>query len=309
MATSVERDSALSDTAEFIGKDQREAAFYEREPRLTARVDVAGRSHPGKVRENNEDHFLAVKRYRGRQILATSLSTELLDPSEDYAYTFSIADGMGGQRFGEIASELALQTGWDLGGDEIKWPVKMNDREEDDLRRKAEVFFSLIDKALQAEGRDHPHLAGMGTTLTVCYSTGPELFVMHAGDSRAYLFREGTLTQLTHDHTMGQVLVDSGVVESGSEVARKMGHVLTNCLGGPDHPVVVDVYHHRLQHGDLLLLCTDGLTDMVPDPEIASLLTLHPRPSAAADALLDLALQRGGKDNVTVLLARYAFGP
>lgn len=308
MSTSVERDSALNDTAEFVREERKEAKFFEREPRVQVQVEVAGRSHPGLVRENNEDHFLAVRRTRSREILQTSLPAELLDLSEDHAYTFSVADGMGGRQFGEIASQLALQTGWELGADEIKWTVKMNDREEEELRRKAEVFFTLIDKALYAETRSNPRLAGMGTTLTLCYSTGPELFVMHAGDSRAYLYRKGRLIRLTHDHTMGQVLVDSGIVEADSPVARKMSHVLTNCLGGPDQPVTVDVYHHILEHDDVLLLCTDGLTDMLNDPEIADTLSRHRAPSDAADALLKWALDRGGRDNVTILLARYAFG-
>jgi len=306
MSSSVESDPSLSDTGEFVAEDRGGGAYYESEPRLRVRVEFAGRSHPGKVRENNEDHYLASRRYRGREILGTSLPVETLDTAEDHAYAFSVADGMGGACFGEIASQLALQTGWELGGNEIKWAVKMNDREEEELRRKAEVFFTLIDDALQNEARANPRLAGMGTTLTLCYSTGPELFVMHAGDSRAYLFRDGRLTRLTHDHTMGQVLVDSGTVEPGSPVARRMSSILTNCLGGPDRPVTVEVSHHRLQHDDVLLLCTDGLTDMLGDPEIADVLGRRLPCPDAADALLHWSLERGGRDNVTVLLARYA---
>jgi protein phosphatase len=307
MASSIKPDPALIETAEFICEEHREEAFYEREPRLQVQMEFAARTHPGNIRENNEDQYLATRRYRGRDILGTSLPVELLDTSEDHAYVFTVADGMGGRRFGEIASHLALQTGWELGGDEIKWAVKMNNHEEDELRRKAEVFFSLIDTALQNEVRANPRLAGMGTTLTLCYSTGPELFVMHAGDSRAYLFRDTQLLRLTHDHTMGQVLVDSGIAEPGSPAARRMSHVLTNCLGGPDQPVTVDVSHHRLQHGDTLLLCSDGLTDMLSDPEIADVLGRHLPCSDTADALLNWSLERGGRDNVTVLLARYSF--
>jgi protein phosphatase len=308
MTSSVKPDPALTDTAEFIREERPESAFYEPEPRLKVQVEFAARSHPGNIRENNEDHYLATRRYRGREVLGTSLPVELLDTSEDYTYAFTVADGMGGRRFGEIASHLALQTGWELGAEEIKWAVKMNDREEDELRRKAEVFFSLIDAALRNEALANPRLRGMGTTLTICYSTGPELFVMHAGDSRAYLFRDGRLLRLTHDHTMGQILVDSGVAEPGSPAARKMSHVLTNCLGGPDQPVTVDVSRHRLQHGDTLLLCSDGLTDMLSDPEIADVLGRLLPCTETADALLNWSLERGGRDNVTVLLARYAFG-
>ncbi|RDJ93221.1 hypothetical protein B4Q13_23370, partial [Lacticaseibacillus rhamnosus] len=116
----------------------------------------------------------------------------------------AVADGMGGRNFGEIARLLALRTGWELGGDEIKWSMKMNDNEVDELKRKAEALFRLIDHALHVEARDHPRLAGMGTTFTVCYSTGDELFVVHAGDSRAYRFRGGVLRQLTRDNTLAR---------------------------------------------------------------------------------------------------------
>src|SRR5207248_7654 len=142
---------------------------------------VAARSHPGNVRPNNEDNYLAVQRFRGRRVLLSSVPPEILDVTEDHSYAFAVADGMGGCRFGELASLLALQVGWDLGGDEIKWSMKMNDREVAEMRQKAETFFHLVDEALHAQVRESPRLAGMGTTLTACYSTGPELFVMHVG--------------------------------------------------------------------------------------------------------------------------------
>jgi protein phosphatase len=238
-------------------------------------------------------------------VLLTSVPEEILDVSEDHSYTLAVADGMGGCRFGELASLLALQVGWDLGRDEIKWTMKTNDREVAEMRQKAETFFQLIDEALHAEIRESPRLAGMGTTLTVCYTTGPELFVMHVGDSRAYLFREGALQCLTRDHTLAQMLVDTGMAAPGSTEARKMRHVLTSVLGGPNDTISVDVNHHQLVDGDRLLLCTDGLTDMVPDDDIARVLSLHPTPADACQALIDLALERGGKDNVTVLLSSY----
>jgi protein phosphatase len=150
----------------------------------------------------------------------------------------------------------------------------------------------------------------MGTTLTVCYITGPELFVMHAGDSRAYLYRGGHLRRLTRDHTLAQSMIDSGIVEEGSPPERQSRHILTNCLGGPHSELQVDVDHHRLATGDCLLLCTDGLTRHVEDAEMVGVLEHHPVPEDACRALVDLALERGGKENVTVVLGRFAFpGP
>jgi protein phosphatase len=269
------------------------------------RVEVAGKSHPGLVRPNNEDQYLAVRRYRGREILATSLPEGLLDQTEDHAYTLAVADGMGGHSFGELASLLALRTGWELGGDEIKWTIRLNEHEVEEMQHKAEVFCRLIDESIHAEVRENPRLAGMGTTLTLCYSTGPNLFTIHVGDSRAYLYRAHTLMRLTRDHTLGQLLVDVGEVEPGSPKALRMRHILTNCLGGPSGGVTADVDLHLLEDGDRVLLCTDGLSDIVGDVEIAAVLNRHSSPSEACGALVDLALQRGGNDNVTVVVARY----
>ena len=296
-----------SDTGEFFATEDETSRFYAEDPRQRVRVIVAGKSDTGKVRPTNEDNFIAVKRYRGRELLATSLPRHMLERAEDYAYAFAVADGMGGRDFGELASLLALKTGWELGGDEIKWTVKITDREEEELRQKADVSFQLIHRAIHEAVRQNPKMSGMGTTLTVCYSTGPELFVMHAGDSRAYLIRDGKARQLTHDQNMAQVLVDAGVAKAGSAEAKKMRHVLTNCVGGQTGSVVVDVTQETLQHNDRLLLCSDGLNEMLTDDEIAAEVTRHPTPSDACDVLIALANERGARDNVTVVLAHYLF--
>ncbi len=295
------------ETGEFVAFDQQVSKFYETEPKTRVKVEVAGKSHPGKARPNNEDQYLAVRRYRGRQILTSSVPEEILEPTEDHAYTFAVADGLGGQNFGELASFLALRTGWELGGDEIKWTVKINEHESEELRRKAEVFFRLIDQSLHAEVRENPKLTGMATTLTLCYSIGPKLFVMHVGDSRAYLYSGGTLHRLTHDHNLGQLMVDSGVASPGSAKFKKYQHVLTNVLGGTEKSVEVDVDEHLLADGDRLLLCTDGLFSEISDDEIARTLEQYPEPSDACQALIDLTLTSPARDNVTVVLARYRF--
>ena len=294
------------DTGEYAAVEDQAAKFYESEPRIRVRVEVAGKSDPGAVRPNNEDNFLVVRRYRGREILASSLPTELLEGSEDHAYTLAVADGMGGRSFGELASLLALRTGWELGGDEIKWPVRLNDREVEEFDRKAQVFCRLIDEALQAEIRGNPRLAGMGTTLTLCYSTGPNLFTIHVGDSRAYIHRRGRLHRLTHDHNLGQILVDAGRARPGSPEALRMRHILTNCLGGSEG-VKADVAHHVLADDDRVLLCTDGLVEAVGEEEIGRILDRHPDPAGASEALIARALEGRARDNVTAVVARYRF--
>jgi protein phosphatase len=145
----------------------------------------------------------------------------------------------------------------------------------------------------------------MGTTLTGAYTVGPEVIIAHVGDSRAYLYHDGRLTQLTRDHTLAQEYLDLGL-----PAARSWYHILTNCLGGPERGVRVEFHHFRLSDGDRLLLCTDGLSDMIGNEEIAGILGQHSHPQEATQALVDRALERGGKDNVTVVLAHYAMtGP
>jgi protein phosphatase len=142
----------------------------------------------------------------------------------------------------------------------------------------------------------------MGTTLTGAYTVGPEAFIGHVGDSRAYLYRAGRLAQLTRDHTMAQLAHDIGLPVT----KQSWHHTLTNCLGGGGAELWVDFHHVRLADGDRLLLCTDGLTSMVPDDEIAAVLSRPAPPQEQAQALVDATLQGGGKDNVTVVVAHYA---
>ena len=296
-------DPELSDTGEYLAFEELVARFFEVEPRTAVHVEFGALSHPGLVRENNEDHYLVVHRRRVRDVLLSNLPVERLNQAEQEAYSLLVADGIGGHAFGELASFLALRAAWDLGSNEIKWTVKMNQREADELKEKAAVLFRLLDRALRSAAQAQPQLSGMGTTVTVCYTTGPELFVLHAGDSRAYLYRGGGLRRLTRDHTHAQAMIDAGLAEPESDAAMSRRHVLTNYVGGGN--VAVDVEHHRLADGDRLLLCTDGLTDLVSEVEIAALLEAHPRPDEACRALVDRALDGGGRDNITVVLACY----
>jgi protein phosphatase len=297
-------DREVPDDAEDVAFEELVARFFEEEPHTAVRVEFGALSHKGLVREDNEDHYLVVRRRRARDVLLSNLPVERFHQAKQEAYSLVVADGMGGQAFGKLASCLTLLAGWDLGSDEIKWPIKINRRESDELAQKAAVLFSLLDRALLSAAKARPQLSGMGTTLTICYTTGPELFVLHAGDSRAYLYRGGALRRLTRDHTLAQEMIDAGIAEPESDAEMSQRHVLTNWVGGGN--VAVQVAHHQLAHGDRLLLCTDGLTSLVSEIEIATLLDAHPRPDDACRALVERALDYGGFDNITVVLASYA---
>ncbi|MFN0053814.1 MAG: PP2C family protein-serine/threonine phosphatase [Planctomycetales bacterium] len=265
-------------------------------------VDLGAASHCGLVRPNNEDHYAAVRRIRKRDILKTNVDVSDLVLPEDHAYVLVVADGVGGRGFGELASELVLRLGWDVASQMPCWIMKFDDRLMFKIREQVESYARQIQAALQEEIRSNPALAGMGTTWTCVYTMGTDAIVAHAGDSRAYRFHRGTLKQLTRDHTLAQEMQTLGMP---AEEAARFKHMLTNSFGGPGGEVVTDVEHVPLEDGDRILLCTDGLTDMATDLQIAEVLARVSGSQAAADALIDLALAHGGKDNVTAIVADY----
>jgi protein phosphatase len=276
--------------------------FGQRGPAV--HIDVGAMSHAGKVRSNNEDHFSVVRRRRSREVLLTNLGEGVVPRSQhDDVYTLAVADGIGGAAFGEFASMLALRTGWDLTSGAFKWHFLVNESEAEELKEFLKVYGQLIHRRLLNEAVHDPRLAGMGTTITCALTIGLEAFIAHAGDSRAYIFRDGNLQQLTRDHTLAQQLVDAGAIPSVSAASRRMQNMLVNCLGGNRSEVEVDVHQVQLASGDRLLLCTDGLTDMVAEQEIAATLLRHTGSQTAAHALVELALDHGGRDNVTVVVA------
>jgi serine/threonine protein phosphatase PrpC len=268
--------------------------------------EFAAVSDPGKVRVKNEDHYLVSKVSRNHQVLATNVTENQLPTQyEDDGYTMFIADGMGGMAAGEVASRLAITTALKLVNHSPKWGFKINKKEARDFFERVRDHVKAIDETITRKSEADHRLFGMGTTLTVAYSAGVDLFIIHLGDSRAYLFRKGHLQALTKDHTVAQAMADAGYIAPEEVRHHRKRHVLTNFLGGHSGKVRGDVRWLRLADGDRLLLCSDGLTDMVDDAGIAEMMLNHEKPKDAAQALLDEALLRGGNDNVTVIVAAY----
>jgi protein phosphatase len=224
---------------------------------------------------------------------------------DDSGYALMVADGMGGAAGGEVASRMAISTLVNVFLDVPDWIMKPDDERAEEVMRRAALYYQQVDSALAEHVKQKPELSGMGTTMTVGYSLGAELFLVHVGDSRAYLSRGAELRQLTHDHTHVQEMADAGFISREEVATHRLRHVLTNVLGGHGQ-VDVDVHRLQLVDGDRLLLCTDGLTDLVDDAKIAEVLARHPGPREATRELVDQALDRGGNDNVTVVLANYS---
>ena len=269
-------------------------------------VDLAALSDPGKVRANNEDHYIVARFDRSMRTLLTNLPKGQVPGSyAETVYGLLVADGVGGQQAGEIASRTAIQAIVDLVIDTPDWIMRLDEPLEKEVLERMERRFQKVREVLVERAQADPKLRGMATTLTVACSLGPVLLTTHVGDTRAYLHRGGKLMRLTRDQTMAQSLADAGAIRPEEIASHPMRHVLTSALAARSSFVQVEVGRWVLKDGDRLLLCSDGLTEMVSEKQIASVLAADSPSSDACRRLVDLALQAGGEDNVTVVLARY----
>jgi len=272
----------------------------------SVRADFGAVSHAGLVRSKNEDHFLVSQTVREQRILLSNVPDDQFPvPLGDEGYVMIVADGMGGMAAGEVASRQAIATGLKLIQNSPKWGFKINRKEARELFERVNRHLQEIDRTLTEQSYSDRRYFGMGTTLTAAYSVGFDLFIVHVGDSRAYLYRKGELRQLTKDHTVAQAMADAGMIAPEEVRHHKRRNALTNFLGGHSGKVKADIRWLRLADADRVLLCSDGLTEMVDDASIASILSRNDEPSEAARALLEESLAHGGKDNVTVVIARY----
>ena len=279
------------------------------------RIDFGALTHSGKVRTVNEDAFIIYRASRSWEKLLTSLEPEFLpEHFDEVGYGMAVADGVGGAAGGQLASKMAIQLLMSLILNAARWALKLDnpetrEQEVQQVKQQAEEYFKIVDQALLQYAESYPRLQGMGTTLTCGYSVGDDLFVLHIGDSRAYLFRQDSLKRLTHDQTVAQALADAGAIQPQEVSTHRMRHTLTSCLGGKSSKIQIEIRHLRLLDGDRLLICSDGLTDLVQENEVADVLRAFPDSAKACQELMNRALDKGGTDNVTVLVASYAIPP
>jgi serine/threonine protein phosphatase PrpC len=232
--------------------------------------------------------------------------TFVIDPEAGFAAVF---DGLGGQNAGEVASRLAAEA---LGmfiekthrDKDITWPYGLAVSLSFDGNR-LHTGIGLANKKVFRAADGRPDYMGMGTTVVAALVRGPILTLGWVGDSRGYLLRGGRIEQLTRDHTWVNTMVAQGTLTREEAEEHPWAHVLTSAVGGKDS-VECDIIEKRLEPGDLVLLCSDGLTGMLKDDEMARRLTPAPGTlDAGAQALVAAANAAGGKDNVTVVLLRY----
>ena len=269
-------------------------------------VDFGARSHPGRVRPNNEDHYLVTRFDRSMTTLLTNVPPGTVPERHvDEAYGLLVADGMGGAAAGEVASSTAIGTLVQLAIQTPDWIMNLDDGHAGQVLDRMRQRFEKLSAALQERAAADPKLVGMGTTMTLVLSLRADAIVVHIGDSRAYLRRDGELHRLTRDQTMAQSLADSGAITPQELERHPLRHMLTGAISTKGSRGAVELQHVPVADGDQILLCSDGLTDMLSDAEIAGALGRSGSAQEICDALVERALVAGGKDNVTVVLAAY----
>ena len=275
-------------------------------------VDVAALTDPGRVRERNEDSFAVFRLGRFLERVTSSLPAEdLPERHEAIGHVMIVADGLGGHEAGEVASHTAISKVLEAVLSEQHWALELDDpatreKELEELARRSREYLAKMQAAVRERAAQDPSMAGMGTTFTGAYVVNRDLFVTHVGDSKAYLVRDGELRKITRDHTLAQEYADLGMIPQEEVDTHRLHHVLTRAVGTHDEALVGDFHHVMLEEGDRLLVCSDGLTDMSGPQDILAVLHRFARSELACKALVDLANERGGRDNVTVIVAGFS---
>jgi protein phosphatase len=253
---------------------------------MRGKIRSVGLSDVGRVREHNED---------------------TIGVDADIGL-FVLADGMGGYNAGEVASGMATSF---IRSELGRWLSEATYTATDtDVRRAMDICVDNANRAIFNAANSNPQYAGMGTTLVVGVFREQRLLMGHVGDSRGYRLRAQRLTQITHDHSLLQEQIDSGLITPEQAAFSANKNLVTRAVGVED-TVLLETHLHDVLPGDTYLLCSDGLSDMLDDESIAQLLQANESLSEAANALVDAANDAGGKDNISVILARVrgAAGP
>jgi serine/threonine protein phosphatase PrpC len=273
----------------------------DRKPR-DEEIDVYGLTHVGKVRKENQDHFLICALKKQMVVQRTSLpdSDHLIGEPERLAFLMMVADGVGGAAKGADASRMALEAVTRYVANGMRCYYAAHD--DGDLTETLQEGALQCHADLVQQGEDHPECRGMATTLTLYLGVWPRAYLLQVGDSRCYLLRKGELTQITRDQTMAQELIDLGVMTPAAATNTRLAHTLSSSIGGRQTTPVVT----RLDTtwGNVALLCSDGLTNHVSDERIRDLLRSMTSARQACEDLLREALAGGGTDNITIIVAR-----
>lgn len=262
---------------------------------------AAGATHGGRVRATNQDQFVIATLTGALHIEQSSFPQAQIRYGGPAGHLFAVADGMGGHGGGEQASVLAMGAVESFLLGALGFMGRASEEEASVIGELKDVL-QYANTVVTAKGHTRPELARMGTTLTVGYTLGDKLYLAHAGDSRCYLYRGSTLSQLTRDHTLVNEMVAAGIITTNDAQRHHLRHMITNAVGGGMERVMPEVRKVDLQTGDVLLFCTDGLTEVVEPMVIDWILSNERDPEKACEDLVSAALEAGGPDNVTALV-------
>lgn len=269
------------------------------------KVDCFGLTDVGLVRETNEDNFLVAQLEKSVSIYQGSIAFGSREQmvSDNRGQVFAVADGMGGHACGEQASRITLETVSEFIANTVPWFCQRDELVQEVNANRLEQAIHACQARLRADQHHRSECRGMGSTLTLAYVVWPTLHLVHVGDSRCYRYSNGRLEQLTVDHTVAEQMSQRSIpVEN---MPQQWHHALWNVIGGDEDAVTPQVQKLTLHVGDVLLLCTDGLTGCVGEPEIAAELSRDCTVEDSCRRLVDRANEQGGRDNITVLIARF----
>jgi protein phosphatase len=279
------------------------AALPVRKPREDE-IDAYGVTHPGKVRRDNQDHFVLCSLRKQLVLRLSSIADadDLMNESERLASLAMVADGVGGAARGETASRMALKAVTRYVSRATRCYFAAAEDDDHALLDALQQGARHCHAELLRLGEEDANYRGMATTLTLYLSVWPRAYLLQVGDSRCYLLRDGELTQITRDQTMAQAMVDVGVMKPEEAAKTRLAHTLTSAIGGHETDPVVTRF--EMDWGHVLLLCSDGLTRHVPDERIRDVLRSMTSARQACETLLQEALDGGGSDNITVVVGR-----
>ncbi len=267
-------------------------------------IDAYGLTHPGRVRPDNQDHFLICALRKQMVIHQTSLpgTENLVAGPERLAYLAMVADGVGGGAKGEEASRIALEAVTQYVSGTMRSYYASGSADDVEFYQALQEGALQCHAELKRRGEEDPEYQGMATTLTLYLGVWPRAFLLQVGDSRCYIYRDGELNQITRDQTMAQELVDLGVLTHTDAAATRLARTLSSSLGGRQTDPVVTRFD--MNWGTVVLLCSDGLTAHVSDERIRERLGSMTSAKQVCEDLLREALEDGGSDNITIIVGR-----
>jgi len=261
-------------------------------------VNVFGRTDVGRTREHNEDAFVVADLTSGNATLQPEVRRHVLGPK---GTLFMVADGMGGAAAGEIASAMAVEVV--LGELRDSW-IGRDTADPEVFVRALKRATASANQQIHTFATSHAEYRGMGTTATIAGLLGDTLYLAQVGDSRAYIIRDGVARQITKDQSLMQKLIEAGELTEEEAAQSERRNIILQALG-PEAMIKVDLTHQQVRRGDILVLCSDGLSGQVGKDEIARVISEEDDLVSACKRLIDRANEAGGPDNITVILARF----